>query len=118
MLRFARRLLVVLVALAVIGGSAPAFARAFQQAGSTAMADMPCHMSMHIAKHGDHHQPDPCKGNPSDCCAQMCGTAAGLPSQIAGASVPVLFTRVDYSAVRSQMTGVPSAPEPLPPRTS
>lgn len=123
MLKAAHRFLVVLIAFAMVGGSAEQLARSTQYAVTVTMAGMPCDMEM-PAVGADQAKPlasadgMPCKGMTPDCIKQMgCVTATALPVQIVGSDVAARFSTIDYWTARSAFVGLVREPELLPPRT-
>jgi hypothetical protein len=120
-----RRLLAVLVAFALVGGTTAQFAQAAQYVAPMTMAGMPCGIMMPMAagEHGmamEHGMPMmPGKGMAPDCTKQMCCmVAAALPARFVGNEIITHYSAVDYWPARSRLAGVMREPEPLPPRTT
>jgi len=119
MLRFAHRLVLALIAFAIVGGTTVQLAQSSQYVAPTTMADVPCDMMMSMAGAG-HGQPmAPCKGLTPDCVKQMgCVVDVALPARLASTDVTVPLSTVAYWSAWSAMAGLIHAPEPLPPRTA
>lgn len=123
MLKIAHRFLVVLIAFAIVGGSAEQLARSTQYAVAVTMAGMPCDMEMpgvgaDQAKPLTSNDGMPCKGMTPDCIKQMgCVTVAALPAPVGGSNVAMRFSTIEYWTARSALVGLVREPEPLPPRT-
>jgi hypothetical protein len=118
MLKVARRLLLVLIAFAVVGGQTTQLAQSAEYAAPMTMAGMPCDMMM-PAIGTDHGKPmTPCKGMTPDCIKLMgCITDVALPARFVSNAFTVRFTAVDYWSASSELAEIVSTPEPLPPRT-
>jgi hypothetical protein len=116
MLRILRKLLLVLIAFAIIGGTTSELARSAQY-GAT-MAGMPCDMSMPAAD-TDHGKPTmPCKGMMPECMKLMgCVADTSLPARFVSHEFVAHVSKVDYWSALSKLAGLAAAPEPLPPRT-
>ncbi len=113
MLRMLRKLLLVLSAFAIIGGTTSELARSAQY-GAT-MAGMSCDMMMPAADTDHGESTMPCKGMTPDCMKLMGGVAdASLPARFASHEFVAHVSKVDYW---SALSGLAAAPEPLPPRT-
>lgn len=121
MLGIARRLLFVLIAFAVVGGTTTQLAQAAQYVAPTAMASIPCDMTMPAAG-GDHDKPAaPCKRVAPDCLKLMgcvAVTDIGLPSRLVSPEFTAQVSAVEFWPALSKQTGLASAPEPNPPRTT
>ena len=119
MLRFVHRLMVVLIAFAIVGGTSVQLAQSAQYVAPVTITGMPCDMMMSMADAGHDKPMLPCKGLTPDCIKQMgCLVAVALPVRPAGSEFAVPFSLVDYWAARSAMAGADLTPEPLPPRTT
>jgi hypothetical protein len=119
MLRFAHRLMLVLIAFAIVGGTTVQLAQSAQGAASVTMTGMPCDMMMPMTDTGHGTPMAPCKGMTPDCIKQMgCVADVGLPARLAGLESAVRFSMVDYWSAWSAMAGVDRAPDPMPPRTT
>jgi hypothetical protein len=125
MLRFAHRLMLVLIVFAIIGGPAvsggPAVRLALpaQHTAPMTMAGMPCDMTMPTADTGHGSPMAPCKGLTPDCIKQMgCIVDVAFPARLASAEVAAPDSAAAYWSARSEMDGLARAPEPLPPRTA
>jgi hypothetical protein len=119
MLASAHHLLLVLIAFALVGGTAAQLAWSGEPATPTTMAGMPCDMMM-SAVGSDHGKPTiPCKGMTPDCIKQMgCVIATALPVRLANGELAAHFSAVDYWSAWFKLAGLVRAPEPLPPRTT
>jgi hypothetical protein len=120
MLRFAHRLMLALIAFAIVGGTTVQLAQSSQYAAPMAIAGMPCDMMMPMADTAGHGQPmAPCKGMTPDCIKQMgCIVDVALPARLASADVTVPLSTVAYWSAWPEMAGQIREPEPLPPRTA
>ena len=120
MLRLFRHVLLLLVAVAVIGGTTSELARAAKYGPVAAMADMPCDMTMPSAMSGDDAKPmAPCKGMTPDCIKQMgCVTVQALPAHFSAHESAVEYGAVDYWASHGELVSLDHEPEPIPPRTA
>ena len=113
-----RQLLTVLIAFAMVGGTAGQLARATQSAPQASTLAMPCAMMMSTGDMTDDMPMMPCKGMTPDCVKQMCCVAgAVLPVPLLGAERAAPFSTVDYWSAWSRLSGTTCTPEPLPPRT-
>jgi hypothetical protein len=118
MLKVAHRLLLVLIAFAIVGGTTMQLAQSAQSIAPMTMAGMPCDMMMPAAA-ADHGKPmAPCKGMTPDCIKQMgCVTDIALPARFVSHAFAAHFTTVDYWSALSKLATLVCTPEPLPPRT-
>ncbi len=118
MLRVAHRLLLVLIAFAIVGGTTVQLARSAEPLAPMTMAGLPCGMMMSMAG-SEHGKPMmPCKGMTPDCLKQMgCVTDVALPARLVESGFAAHFTPVDYWPTSSELANLISTPEPLPPRT-
>jgi hypothetical protein len=121
MLGIARRLLFVLIAFAVAGGTTTQLARAAAYVAPMTMAGMPCDMTM-PAVGGDHGKPAaPCKSVTTDCpklVACVAVTDIALPARLVRPEFTTLVSAVEFWPALSKQTGLASTPEPTPPRTT
>ncbi len=119
MLRFARRLLAVLVVFAIIGGPSVQLAQPAVYASPMTMADMPCDGMASMADAGHGTPMAPCKGLTPDCIKQMgCVVDVAVPVRLAATDAVFASSPVAYWSALSLMAGVGRRPEPLPPRTT
>ncbi len=119
MLRFARHLLVVLIAFAIVGGTTTQLAHATQAGMPMMMGGVPCDMMMMPATGAGHEKPMmPCKGMTPDCIKSMgCVADVALPALFTNHAVALHFTTVAYWSSLNTLPAFTDAPEPLPPRT-
>jgi hypothetical protein len=118
MLRILRKLLLVLVAFAIIGGTTSELARSAQYSTVMAMAGMPCEMTMPAADADHGKSTMPCKGMTSDCMKLMgCIADTSLPARFVSHEFVAHVSKVDYWSALSKLAGLVATPEPLPPRT-
>jgi hypothetical protein len=118
MLSVFRHLLAVLVAFALVGGTAAQFAHSADYVAPMTMADTPCDMTMPMAA-GEHGQPMmPDKGMASDCVKMCCMVVAALPAPLISSNILAHFSMVDYWPAGSKLDGLAREPEPVPPRTT
>lgn len=119
MLRTGRRLLLALVAFALIGGTTSQLALATANSAYMSIATMPCDMAMPGMDAGHHKPMPPCKGLTPDCIKQMgCVANTALPPHLVGFERSMQGRLVDYWPTRPNFAGAENAPEPLPPRTT
>lgn len=120
MSRIFRHLLLLLVAFALVGGTASELARAAEYGPVAAMADMPCDMATPAsASDGDATPMAPCKGMTADCIKQMgCVTVQALPAHFMVHESAVRYSAIGYWTTLSKLVSLDSEPEPLPPRTA
>lgn len=112
--RLIHRFLLVLVALAVIGGNATQSVQAADFGGPVMM---PCGLMMPMADVGNAVPMPPCKTVTPACVKQMCGAADFmLPQRMAAGHLSQHFRIVGYWSGHAAMAGVERTPEPLPPR--
>jgi hypothetical protein len=118
MMKAVRRLLLVLIAFAVAGGTTTQLAQSAQYAAAMTMVGTPCDMMMPAAG-TDHSKPmTPCKGMTPDCIKLMgCITDVALPAPFMSHAFTVRFAAVDYWPALLELAELVSTPEPLPPRT-
>lgn len=107
-----RRLLIVLIAVALAGGMGVGRVHAVA-------TGMPCGMMMMpVAGSGAHAKPAPCKGMTTDCIKRLgCAVDAGLPSSRAGGLTVVRISATRYWPLPCRVTGWIMPPDPWPPRT-
>ncbi len=118
MLRFANRILLVLIGIAIVGGTSVQLVQASRLATTIMSAGMPCDQMMPIADTGHQAPLAPCKGITPGCIKVMgCVSNLALPERLIGADTPVSFSRVVYWFGSSVLAGFDSPPEPVPPRT-
>lgn len=126
MLKIAHRLLLVIVAFALVGATSIQLAQSARFAASDASAGMPCDMMMQMdavagqtmADEGQGTPMAPCKGMTPDCIKQMgCITDVGFPARLTVAGFSVTSIQVSYWHSRPAMMGLANTPEPMPPRT-
>lgn len=119
MLRVARRLLLVLIAFAIVGGTTAQLAWPARSVAPLTMVGMSCDMMM-PATGMKHDKPTmPYKGTTQDCMKQICCVAdVSLPARFASHEFAARFTMVDYWSALSAQTGLAGTPEPIPPRTT
>lgn len=114
----ARHLVLLLVALALMGGAGFQRVQPAGMAMPMHTAAMNCDMQMSMA-HGEAEMPTaPCKAAMSDCCKQIGVGDAGLPVRLAVSSPASHAARVAYWPSASSRAGLAHSPEPLPPRTA
>jgi hypothetical protein len=119
MLKFVHRLMLVLIAFAIVGGPSVQLAQSAQYVAPVTMAGMPCDMMMPTADAGHGKPMVPCKGLTPDCIKQMgCVVDIALPARLASTEFAVPFSMVAYWSAWSAMAGADRKPEPLPPRTT
>ena len=106
-----RRLLIVLIAVALAGGMGVGRVHAVA-------SGMPCGMMMMpSAASGAHAKPVPCKGMTPDCIKQLgCAVDAGLPWSRAGGLATVRVSATRYWPLSRRATGWFMPPDPWPPR--
>ncbi|MHB1799230.1 MAG: hypothetical protein ACYCUI_13160 [Vulcanimicrobiaceae bacterium] len=118
MLRILRQLLFVLIAFAIVGGTATQPVGAAHAVASMTMAGMPCGLSMPAAG-PDHGKPIvPCKDVAPDCLKLMgCVTIThiALPAQLVSTEFTAHVSVVEYWSLLHRQTGLASTPEPNPP---
>jgi hypothetical protein len=113
-----RRLLSVLIVLAIIGGPTSQPAHAAHSVPKATMEDMPCDMGMSVGDMDHGKSMMPCKDLCPDCMRQMCCVAnAVLPVLLGSVEHGVPSSTVSYWSSRSSLAGMTRVPEPLPPRT-
>jgi hypothetical protein len=113
-----RRVLAVLVAFALVGGTTAQFAQSAQYVAPMTMAGMPCDMMMPAAdaEHGAPMMPG--KGMAPDCIKMCCMVVATLPARLASDEIVTHVSPVDYWPAWTKLAGLVREPEPLPPRTT
>jgi hypothetical protein len=119
MLRILRHILLVLVAIALVGGTAAESARAASHGPMMLMNGIPCDMQM-PASASDHSKPPmPCKGMTHDCINMAgCVTISALPAQFVPQTVPAFHRVRAVWAALFDRASLYHQPEPLPPRTA
>ena len=119
MLRILRHILLVLVAVAFVGGTAAESARAVSHGPVMLMNGMPCDMQMPAAS-TDHSKPVmPCKGMTHDCINMAgCMTIGALPVQFATQSGPAFQRARAIWPNLFDRASLNHQPEPLPPRAA
>ncbi len=118
MLMIIRRFLVVLVAFALVGGTAIQLSHSAEY--SMAAVGMPCDMTMAAETGGGQAKPvAPCKTMTVDCLTQL-GCVADIASRERFACLGVVahHTSIDYWAAWSNPAGQVREPEPIPPKTA
>jgi len=118
MLKALHRFLVVLVAFALVGGTATQLARSAEY--SMADVGMLCDMTMAAKVGGGQAKPvAPCKTMTVDCLTQLgCVADAALPARFAYLGMVARHTSIDYWAAWSNLAGLVREPDPIPPRTA
>jgi hypothetical protein len=119
MLRILRHILLVLVAIALVGGTAAESARAASHGPVMLMNGVPCDMQM-PASDLDHSKPSaPCKGMTHDCINMAgCMTISALPAQFVLQAFPAFHrVRAIWADVFNRAS-LYHQPELLPPRTA
>lgn len=117
-MRFARHLLAILIAFAIVGGTSLQLTQAARFAATEMSAAMPCDQMMGMAASGHSVPMVPCKAMTPDCIKQMgCVTDVALPVRLTRSDAAIGFSMVVYWSARFGMVSVDSIPEPLPPRT-
>jgi len=113
-----RRVLVVLIAFAIVGGTT--FQLAHSAAYSAAGVGTPCDLMMSTQTGDGHVMPlPPCKTMTADCLKQLgCVADIALPARFASLQVLAHPTSVDYWSTWSNLAGLVRVPELLPPRTA
>jgi hypothetical protein len=118
MLKALRRILFLLIAFALIGGTTSELAHSAQHTAPVMTAGMPCDMAMPAAGSSDNEPMAPCKGMTSDCIKLMgCVMVTALPARFTSQEAPVRYSTVDYWTAAPLLVSLDREPEPLPPRT-
>lgn len=114
-----RQFVLVLSALAFIGGASSKIASSAEYAAPAMHAGAPCGMSAwHVSKSHEAPAP-PCKGMTADCMKQMgCVADAALPAPTTTADIAARFSLVGYWSAGRHFAGFVRPPEALPPRTT
>jgi hypothetical protein len=119
MLRILRTVLVLLIALAIVGGTTTEFARSAQYGSIFVTAEVPCDMAMAGSTSGDTKPMAPCKGMTPDCIKLTgCVTISALPAHFLNHVAIEQYTAIDYWTAVSEFDSLAREPEPLPPRTT
>jgi hypothetical protein len=119
MFKALRHIVLLLVAVAIIGGTTTELARSAQYAPVAAAAGMPCDMTMPAPASGDEQPMQPCKGMTPDCIKMMgCVTATALPPHSLTHQSTVRYSAIVYWTPVSALSSSDLEPEPLPPRTA
>ena len=113
-----RRILLVLIAFAFIGGTSSQLAHSVEYAAPMTMAGMPCDMMMSHTGMRDGKPMSPCKSTNSDCKQMGCVADAAMPARTVNLDIAVSFSDVDYWSAWSRLADFVREPEPLPPRTA
>jgi hypothetical protein len=113
-----RQLLLVLIAVAIIGGTTFELARSAQYGTVMGMAGIPCDMTMPTADVDHGKSTMPCRGMTPDCMKLMgCIVDTSLPARFVSHEFVAHVSKVDYWSALSRLAGLVATPEPLPPRT-
>lgn len=115
-----RHILLLLVAVAIVGGTTTELARSAQFGLTASAAGMPCDdMTMPTSAAGDAQPMQPCKGMTPDCIKLMgCVTATVLPPHSLTHQSTVRYSAIVYWTPVSELASSDLEPEPLPPRTA
>ena len=115
-----RHILLLLVAVAFVGGTTTELARSAQFGLTASATGMPCDtMTMPTSAAGDAQPMQPCKGMAPDCNKLMgCITVDAAPVQFQTLASIVQYSVIDYWTPASVLTSSDLEPEPLPPRTT
>ena len=113
-----RRLLVVVIAFAIVGGTTSQLAKSAEY--SVVAVGTPCDMMMPAQADDGHSAPiASCKTMTVDCLKRLgCVADVALPARSASLEMVAHHTAVDYWAAWSNHAGLVREPEPLPPRTT
>ena len=119
MLRILRHILLALIAVSFVGGTAAESARAASHGPVMLMNGMPCDMQMPAAG-ADHSKPAmPCKGMTHDCInIAGCMTIGALPAQFAAQIVPAFQRARAIWPDLFDRASLDRQPDPLPPRAA
>ncbi len=118
MLRILRHILLVLVAVALVGGTAVESARAASHAPMMLMNGIPCDMQMPAADLDHSKSPMPCKGVTHDCINMVgCVTISALLAQFAPQAIPAFHRVRAIWADVFDRASLNHQPDHLPPRT-
>src|ERR1035437_6930499 len=112
-----RRVLAVLVAFALVGGTTAQFAQSAQYVAPMTMAGMPCDMTMPMADAERGEPMIPGKGMASDCIKMCCMVVATLPARLASDEIVTHVSPVDYLPARAKLAGLGRRPGALSPPT-
>lgn len=119
MYRAFRHIVLLLVAVALIGGTTSEVAFSAQAGSGMVMAGMPCDMAMPATVSGDVMPMPSCKGMTPDCIKLMgCVTISALPAQYLAHGSTVQYGAIRYRHSEATLVGLDHEPEPLPPRTA
>jgi hypothetical protein len=121
MLKFARRLLIVVTGLAFLGGATlqimpVAEAQTMPSSGTTTQTQLPCDPMVAMTQAANPAGGTvPCRGITPDCIKQMgcIGVANLLPAE--GLATPIVYAAIIYWPVRQLLDGVAHEPDLLPP---
>ncbi len=116
MLQALHRILLVLIAIAMIGGTTSKLARSAEY--NAAVVETPCNVMMSAQASDDRAMPmPPCKTMTVDCLKNFdCVTDIALRARLAAFEVLAHPTSVDYWSAWSDLAGLVRVPEPIPPR--
>jgi hypothetical protein len=119
MLRILRHILLVLVAIALVGGTAAESARAASHGPMMLMNGVPCDMQMPASDLDHSKSPMPCKGMMHDCINMAgCLTISALPAQFVLQASPAFHRVRAIWADVFERASLYHQPDPLPPRTA
>jgi hypothetical protein len=109
----------LLVAVAIVGGTTMELARSTQYAPIVAAVGMPCDMAMPASVSGGDQPMQPCKGMTPDCIKLMgCAAVNALPADFLTQASTVQYSAIDYWTFESELASSDREPEPIPPRTT
>src|SRR5262249_43912205 len=99
-------ILLLLVAVAVVGGTTRELARSAQFGLTASAAGMPCDdITMPMSAAGDAQPMQPCKGMTSDCIKLMgCVTVDALPTQFQADPSIVQYSAIHYWTAASALS--------------
>jgi hypothetical protein len=119
MLRIVHRLLLMLVAFAIVSAPTAQMTPPATSNVPITMADMPCDMTTPTVSAAHGKPMTPCKGMTPDCIRQMgCVTVSALPAHLLIYEATVQYSIIDYWTAMSKLASLDREPEPLPPRTT
>ena len=119
MLRILRHILLVLVAIALVGGAAAESARAASHGPLMLMNGVPCDMQMPASDLDHSKSPMPCKGMTHDCINMAaCMTIGALPAQSVLQAFPAFYRVRAIWADMFDRASLHHQPDHLPPRTA
>ena len=114
-----RHILLLVVAVAIVGGTTTELARSAQYGVVASSAGMPCDNMAMPTSIGDAQPMQPCKGMTPDCIKLMgCITGNAAPVQFQTLAAIVQYSVIDYWTPASVLTSSDLEPELLPPRTT